>query len=298
MSSVAYIDGDIILYQAAFSGEVKFWAVPEECIEFRKKRDALAFVASQAENGVSQTSLDSSVIEVRERLPFGNVKRKAASLLEGCLRALRPWGVSSYQMYLTHPDRTLNYRYKVAKTHEYKGNRRQSSKPLWYEETYEHLRNRYKAEVIKGIEADDAVASSAFCDNGVMVTIDKDLLMVPGKWFNINTHDMVECYDPGYLELVEGKLKGCGFIWFCAQVLMGDRVDNIVGLHNVGPVKAFKILDPFQKNADPGVLLNIVMQEYYKRGHTYARFRENCDLLWIRRKWGQSFTNWLQGTMK
>ena len=87
-------------------------------------------------------------------------------------------------------------------------------------------------------EADDSMAQSmmALGDKGVLMTIDKDLNMVPGKRLSMATFDIYEQEDGyGKCRLVtredgSKKLQGSGTSWFWHQLLMGDAADNIPGL--------------------------------------------------------------------
>jgi len=67
----------------------------------------------------------------------------------------------------------------------------------------------------------------------MIVTIDKDLDMVPGYHYNWLKQER-------YFVTEEEGMRN-----FYIQVLTGDGVDNIQGLKGVGPVGAKKILDPY-----------------------------------------------------
>jgi len=87
-----------------------------------------------------------------------------------------------------------------------------------------------------GKEADDyiriwAEESKFYKKPYVIASIDKDLLCIPGKHWNIKKEVFMEMseYD--------------AMIHYYAQLLQGDSTDNIPGLKNVGPVKALKALE-------------------------------------------------------
>ena len=69
-----------------------------------------------------------------------------------------------------------------------------------------------------------------------------------------------------------------GIVNFYKQILTGDRVDNIVGLKGIGPVKATKILKDCKTEAD---LYKAVLEAY---DNDEERVLENARLLWIRRE--------------
>lgn len=122
-----------------------------------------------------------------------------------------------------------NFRYKVAKTQPYKGTRAKNAKPLHYDELRKHLQ-RLGAEVTDNMEADDAVCIQAHMSDSWIVHVDKDLDQIPGWHYNPQK-DLQYYVDPFVAEYN-----------FWIQMLMGDRVDNIPGLPNIGPKKAAGIL--------------------------------------------------------
>jgi len=93
-------------------------------------------------------------------------------------------GVESVTLYLTGK---TNFRYEVAKTLPYKGNRDGTHRPRFYKQLREYLVNVWEAEVVEGMEADDACGIDAYKrppDSYIIMSIDKDLLMLEGKHYN------------------------------------------------------------------------------------------------------------------
>lgn len=173
-----------------------------------------------------------------------------------------------YKAYITGKK---NFRYDIAVTHPYKGNRKDFVKP----KHYDYLRNllmRMGAEMTDGIEADDAVGIESFKDNYWIVHQDKDLDQLPG-WH----------YNP-VKQLKYYVTEFDGLYNFYKQLLVGDRVDNIVGLHGIGPVKATKILDGCKTEEE---LYLAVQKAYAKANEPYDRIIENARLLWLQREEGQ-----------
>jgi len=101
-------------------------------------------------------------------------------------------------------------------------------------------------------EADDLIASFIFQSKKIypnatfdIFTRDKDLLQLLSKNVNI-------------LKYVEGKITHYTFNHFCQEYdfspsnyldylsLLGDNVDNIVGVRGIGPVIAKKLIQQFQ----------------------------------------------------
>lgn len=166
-----------------------------------------------------------------------------------------------------------NFREHMAQLQPYKGNRDVTHKPKYYREIGEYLRNVWKAETIHGREADDALGCAqweAEPDTTVIVSIDKDLDMIPGYHYNWRKKEFYHV----------GDAEAERFFWF--QVLTGDRTDNIPGLKGVGPVKANKILDGCD-GTWPGYA-QAVLFAYEAAGQGWDEMYENASLLWIQRE--------------
>lgn len=163
---------------------------------------------------------------------------------------------TEYRLFLTGKD---NFRYTIYP--EYKAHR-PKEKPFWLADIREYLIATFNAEVIDGMEADDALGLNQ-TDSTIICSIDKDLLMIPGRHFNFVKN---EFYEVTELE---------GLRHFYKQCLMGDRSDNIKGIEKIGPKKADKLL------AD----LNTEKELFDKVRETYGNdeeFKMNARVLWIR----------------
>ncbi|UFK26393.1 endonuclease [Klebsiella phage vB_KpnP_ZK1] len=169
-------------------------------------------------------------------------------------------------------DSPKNFRINLAFTDEYKGGRA-SEKPPFFYQMREHLRVVHSAIVSDGDEADDlmsieqwkshnAFRKEAGADfvigspmhrefsNTVIVSADKDLMIVPGWHLQPGKGAELKWVDEmGWLELrrkADGSikdLKGAGLKFFYAQMIIGDNVDNYKGIPRKGPKFAFDLLD-------------------------------------------------------
>lgn len=171
-----------------------------------------------------------------------------------------------------------NFREDIAKTLVYKGNRDPSMRPFYYQEIKDYLINIHGAEVVDGIEADDAVATLQWQHKDrstVIVRQDKDLNMIPGYHFNPVKEELK------YITLPEANE------WFFIQMLWGDRTDNIPGIDGLGEVRSKKLLAPC--NREVLRMQEVVKQQYKKAFGEDAerRYKEIANLLWMRREEGQ-----------
>lgn len=204
------------------------------------------------------------------------------SRIDGTIRKIiEATGASEHQLYITSNDKS-NFRFEVATIRPYKGNR-PSEKPFYYDKIREYLKSRGAIEVFN-MEADDAVAIEQLnhlyttgsgnkmtrCTS-VIATIDKDLDNVVGWHYNwMKEDDGVYWID----ELT-------GLRNFYKQLLTGDGVDNIPGLHGVG--RKSKLLSTVDECDTEYNMYAHVREQYTKRFGSYADqfLLENARLLYM-----------------
>ena len=169
----------------------------------------------------------------------------------------------SFEFFLTGKN---NFRYDIAKTAPYKGNRKDVKKPRHLPLMREYMINAYGASVSEGQEADDdiAIRATELGTDCVIVSIDKDFLQVPGWHYNFVKRTTVAVSE-------EEALRN-----FYTQVLVGDSADNIKGAPGIGKAKAAKLLADLKTE-----------QELYQccvEAMGADRVLEDARLLWLRRK--------------
>lgn len=151
---------------------------------------------------------------------------------------------------------------------DYKGNRVQP-KPEWFYEVQQHMIEEWDAEFApEGYEADDIVAETAY-DMAVddepwpcIVAQDKDLNTVPGRHFN-------PIKDVMYWVSAENAN-----LWLYCQMIIGDTADNIKGLPQHGPWRAYLILS----QGDPKIRTEAAYR--YALGPGWeAEYIKNLELL-------------------
>ena len=173
---------------------------------------------------------------------------------------LEETGADTYKIYLTGKG---NFRYKVRE--DYKANRKGADKPVHYQLVRDYLVKKFKAQVVDGIEADDALALGQQSDTAI-ASIDKDLLMVEGRHYN---------YGKCTWQDVTAKQ---GEYFFYKQMLTGDRVDNITGIRGLGEKKASKLLDTTPRKDWDETIIKLYMKEFEDG---YHRAVQNTQLLWM-----------------
>ncbi|MDC1068501.1 hypothetical protein OAQ99_05010 [Candidatus Kapabacteria bacterium] len=195
---------------------------------------------------------------------FRHAKRAFDSLLSDTLLA---YPDHEYIVYITGGN---NFRHDVAVTAPYKGNRK-GEKPLLLQQVRDHAVGYWDAVVVEGEEADDAIAiaaSTAYLnDCPVIVSIDKDFDQIAGLHFNFVKGEE-------YFVTSEFGLKH-----FYKQILVGDSIDNIIGVDGIGMGGAQDLIGGCKKETD--------MWDICEDQLGYDRALENARLLWLRRVAGQ-----------
>lgn len=179
-------------------------------------------------------------------------------------------GIDELTLVLSDPDGT--FRQKVATIQPYKGNRKKD-KPVHWDGIRAYLRERYGAEHMPLLEGDDAlmILLSRF-PKTIVASSDKDLKQVPICMYSWPVGENRK-------EKYEEVLTPQCFRYFWTQMLVGDRVDNILGLFSIGPTSAcVKKLALMKTETE---MANMVFDEYHRRFGSYARtfFVETYQLL-------------------
>lgn len=163
-----------------------------------------------------------------------------------------------------------NFRKELATIKPYKGNRK-NERPKYYKEIREYMLS-IGAELTEGIEADDKVAhlQMRHPEDTCIVTIDKDLNMIPGWKFNPTKETFNYVTDTQ------------AYINFFRQMLEGDTTDNIPGIKGIGPKGAAKAIPD---DSSPSKCIEVVRRTYQEayKGTAEEALIEVAGLLWIQR---------------
>ena len=117
----------------------------------------------------------------------------------------------------------------------YKGNRDDRERPKALGHAYDCLKKNFDFVQYDGLEADDVMgilAGSTELSDPVIVSIDKDMLTIPGKVLN-----------PNKLRRPIRVSKAAADRMMLKPALMGARTDGYPGVEGIGPVKAEKIIE-------------------------------------------------------
>ena len=266
--------------------------------------------------------IDADVVAYYASYPFDELPLKAATRRadQRMEQIISECQAESYKGFLTGNNNFRNY---VATLQRYKGNRydkdgkRITNQPVWLQEVRQYLINEWDCILVEGQEADDALGIAQMAtEDSIISSIDKDLWIIPGLHHDMNSGEIINVDEFGFINLHKGKLKGVGLKFFYAQMLMGDTTDWIKGLPKItdemkelypnlrkggcGPTAAYKILVDAETKEE---CLDRVIQLYniYWKVHSYKHWRtgkeypagsdtalhqiiEQGRLLWMRQK--------------
>ena len=161
------------------------------------------------------------------------------------------------------------FRYNVAKTKPYKGNRKKGDKPIIFPAIKEYLKQMWGFISIPELEADDLVSIYHDPLKTVICSPDKDVL-----YQNKGIH-----YNYGKAEsIVVDETEAMRFLW--KQMLMGDSTDGIIGIPKVGP----KTADAWLKDLLPHEMPAFVLEKYIEKfgfAEGITKFAETFKLVYI-----------------
>ena len=175
-------------------------------------------------NGTEYRAEDLVVIDIQEPEPFSLVSNAVDGMFSKVMYQLK---TKNYSAYIGEGK---SFRVERSTILEYKGQRKDTLKPLHLEEVSNHLIKKYSPEVVTYYEADDRVVMDAYRNKDkCVIGVDKDYFGCDVLFFNANQVDkgIQDCSGLGSLYLnAKGEVKGIGRMFFYHQVLSGDSSDN------------------------------------------------------------------------
>ena len=182
--------------------------------------------------------------------------REVKALMDSELSNLRrDSGVHELSICFSSPN---NFRKKILA--DYKQNRSGIRKPVCFNMAKDYLREQYDAFESDWLEADDlmGVKNTMFPEHCCIVSIDKDLLTVPGYHWDFVNKEIF------FVDSIQADYN------FYMQTLTGDTTDGYKGCPGIGKGKAQRILDKaIEEDED---MWDAVVETYAKAGfgHEYA----------------------------
>ena len=286
----AIIDADVLVYRCGFVSQDSIHKVLDQegdvLEEFSSKSDANDFSELMALSEGITPKIETEIIpkshddvDMIVNTMIKNIVVKSES--------------TDYICYLSGKE---NFRNDVAKSKEYKGNRKDSVKPIHYKYIREYIEENHPTIISDNCEADDLCAMRLFTEfkkaqksrlksdcGAILCSIDKDLRNIPGYHYNITSR---------VIDWVSPKAANKHF---AKQLLTGDATDNIPGISyfsgkkkKVGPKTAEKMLKEATKIPELYEKVCDVYEEF--AGEDWElKLQEVGTLLWMQRSPEEQF---------
>lgn len=195
------VDSDRVVYACGYACEKRNWLVAGT--SFTSKAKLTAFLE---ETGIAPEEVAENI----ELEPIQNCLHAVKVQLSG----IKSRGGKDAHFFLGGKN---NFRLKIDP--EYKANRINNQKPVYYQEIRDYMVKQFGAEIVDNMEADD-ICAMLQTEDTIIVSGDKDLLQVPGWHFNPTKPDLgLQFSTPLHSARV-----------FYESMLTGDATDNIKGL--------------------------------------------------------------------
>lgn len=176
-----------------------------------------------------------------------------------------------------------NWRYDIFP--EYKANRKNIDKPIWLEDVREHALLKYKAEIVNDIEVDDRCGIRLTQEgyDAICVSLDKDLLTVPGQHYNFvkKERKLISPLD--------------ALRTFYKQVITGDGSDGVPAfdgkMRSATPQFIQTLLNPIDNMTEETDIWKYVLSVYIdfygnplNIQHAKDKAIRNARVLWIQKE--------------
>lgn len=219
---VVLIDGDIIINKAAYSCQQTWYTHPDMGINCTSKKELIDSYNSIAGGELDETK----IVKTVDVGSINDARTVVDNLISDILDTI---GVQDHIIVCGPDSGTITWRHELYP--EYKANR--GEKPVLFKDVRDYVLSKHQSFKCPLVETDDmlGVLSEDYKHTSIIASIDKDLLQLPCYHYNIDTkHIYNGNVSRLWIEKLPSgskKLRGTGEIWFFAQMLLGDKVDNI-----------------------------------------------------------------------
>lgn len=287
----ALFDGDIIVFRCGLAAERNVWHLAwnpddegkfQDYKVFEYKKEAIDHLDRVCPGVYSrEDGEDYRLWPEVELEPLSHALHNVKVMMSKCLDAV---GCTEFDAKVYFSDKR-NFRYDVAKTRPYKGNRDKARRPTYEDEIRQYIKENWDTYTGDYEEADDllGIAQTKYGPEGsVIISIDKDLDQIPGLKYNF-------MHDVRYNITEEQAIYN-----FHIQLMTGDSTDNIPGLPGVGPAKAAKALHGLETQQEQFDEVCRMYQIKSGKEDWQEYLIEQARLVWIRRvpgeMWEHAFT--------
>lgn len=164
------------------------------------------------------------IIDIVTPEPLSFVLHTAKAFTDDILTAS---GCKTYHALLGKGD---SWRVGASTLMEYKGNRKDLTKPCHYDDVVHYLQRKYSAEMVEGLEVDDRLVVDTYGrPNAFAIAKEKDIYSSAMHFFDTSKPDLGIQNGNQFGKLYlndKGDVKGIGRMHWMWQVCSGDDADN------------------------------------------------------------------------
>lgn len=260
MKNKIFVDGDLLAFPSASVAEERIYVAKDPYGKVVAEFDgAKAYSAWLQEMEIFGTDMQHGFtgdvedltreLEIRPK-PFKEAQKAFKRTLDQWLSKCPDGDVT---VYLAPMSGSTNFRHDVALRKPYKGNRKDSHKPIHLQALREWAFSLPYTKRATKFETDDIVTGMAhrYGRNGYVIQNEKDIYGGYNCWiFHPDHQDEPVWSDPSIIGDLDWKgedLVGLGRLFVLAQGgIFGDSADNYSGLDGAGPRKAWEVLSQFK----------------------------------------------------
>lgn len=273
MQPLVVIDADIIAYRCAAASEkrsiIATHKVTGEQVDAKTRTEF-----KQSLRDVSEF-FEWDITDIQTPEPeafcFHSINSMIGTITEAC-------GTTQNKLVLGGKE---NFRLDIPLPTRYKSNREDTQRPVLLLQAREYIKHKLKAEISKGVEADDVLSIYAYegFTTGkkiIQASLDKDSMQCEGWNYNWNKMQAPELIK-GFGSLSYDKKDGCkgmGRIWLLAQSLMGDPVDGYkpteLANKKFADASCYKLLSECKTDKEAFQVVYNQYKEWYPKPVTYT----------------------------
>ena len=279
---ILILDGDSIAYRCAAAGEERFIKVSHKPTGIHKIfKHRTEFKEAMNEKGKEITA-DYVVEDCQEPEPISYVINTIKNHISRIADECKP------DQILIFAGERDNFRIDLPLPKKYKGQRKDTIRPVHLKEAKEYLQRKYMAQEAVGYEVDDLCSIAAYDalkagNEPVMYFYEKDQYQLDGITLLYDKFEFVYETVPvlGELRLDKSAVKGLGLKFLAYQWICSDPVDNYCAydVSNVkfGPKSAYKVLVDCKSEQEVLIAVKDQFKKFYPESFEYTDWQGNAQ---------------------
>jgi len=273
---ILILDGDSIAYRCAAAGEERSIKVTHQPTGISKSfKHRTEFKQAMLEKGKEITS-DYSIEDVQEPEPIAYVCNTIKNHIERIADEVKPDRIEIFA------GEQFNFRLDLPLPKQYKGQRKDTLRPVHLKDAKRYLHNKFDAKEAVGYEVDDAQTICAYSElsagnEPIMYFYEKDQFQMDGITLLFDNAEFEYKVVPslGELHLEKSSVKGLGLKFLAYQWICSDPVDHYCAYDlstvRFGPKAAYNALVDCKSEKE---VLEVVIEQFKKFYPTAFEYKD------------------------